>query len=66
MGKEGVGVSDKVAGCISPPIKNNKQYGAILSASVENAHEVTTHAIELMGLTKKPIMIIIGGKGDGE
>ena len=69
MGNSGFTVADKIAGSISPPIKTppeNKNYGAILSATVETAQEVLEVAIKMRKCTGKPVMLIIGGEDGAE
>ena len=58
--RSSAGVSDAAGMSITPPVTNNKVYGAILSATNETAGEVLKTALKMRELTNKPVMLVIG------
>lgn len=71
-GKEGLNVNDHPQINMSPSLngKGNsgqvqtqkKEYGAVLSCTLENCREMFEVAVQSREVTKKPIMIIIEGE----
>ena len=59
--REEIGMSDVVSAKISSVKEGSKDYGAILSATSETAKEVLETALAMRRLTKKPVILIIGG-----
>lgn len=59
MSQDNARINDAVGASISPP--QRQDYGAILSATEDNIHEISMSAVQMMKITQKPILIILKG-----